>query len=288
MEDADVNRIRIKPRWDIATPLALLSAIFLGFSVFARPDDVDDPAALSSTRVSAAVIGALMLAVAASLILVPWLRRHRALVLEPVEARQLRLHWWSRSLQQQLPVAGPWPFLTQPAPGEAVHFRSWAIRRDFYGTDAWWNESTLFIGGPALGLATLAVSSLANSSRRSAALAAAAPRWREDDRGMVYITSHRLIFTGRRGTHGGLLAEIVQLHESDGGGLFLRFFDGSTLELQVPADPIALALLVRRLLDGHIEVVPPPRRTIQAAGSSRPILDRWGTVLAMPAASGHR
>ena len=133
-------------------------------------------------------------------------------------------------MDQALPLAGPWPFRSALEPGEQVHFIGPADRREFFGTDAVWTQSTLFIGGPALANGKPgrlgAGQQLATPTPRECATR----RWRSVDHGTLYITSRRLLFAGRNGTCGTRLDAIVELNESDGGGLFVRSCDGETMD----------------------------------------------------------
>ena len=104
-------------------------------------------------------------------------------------ARQLRQRLIAREVPPEIRV---WDVV--PQGGEVMFFDLSADYARYFGTRATYAHSGgFFFGPPAFVLAGAAASGIGNATRRSAAVAAAQPAWREWQPSRVIVTNQRLI-----------------------------------------------------------------------------------------------
>lgn len=81
-----------------------------------------------------------------------------------------------------------------PEQGEVFFYDLRAVYERYYGQDVSYTPSGgFFFGSPAFILAGMAVTGLANSSRRRAAEAQAQTQWREYEPARVIVSNHRIL-----------------------------------------------------------------------------------------------
>lgn len=104
----------------------------------------------------------------------------------------------------------------------------------YEGTDVVTPGSSWFaVGSPLMMAGTLTASALVNRSRNRKAKAAAAPQWREQNRGVLHVTSDRLIL---QGIHGWLEFhyEFVHAIEMTAVGLVMHFGEWPLVRISCP------------------------------------------------------
>ncbi|BDZ48967.1 hypothetical protein GCM10025867_12080 [Frondihabitans sucicola] len=105
------------------------------------------------------------------------------------EARRLRRLLLARQVPATLSL---WEIV--PEEGEVFFYDLEALYERYYGQNATYEKAgTFLLGNPAFILAGLAVTGLANASRRRAAEQQAASQWRDRQRVRVVVSNHRLI-----------------------------------------------------------------------------------------------
>lgn len=105
------------------------------------------------------------------------------------EAARLRRSVLAREVPRTMAV---WEIV--PEQGEVFFYDLRAVYERYYGQDVSYTPSGgFFFGSPAFILAGMAVTGLANSSRRRAAEAQAQTQWREYEPARVIVSNHRIL-----------------------------------------------------------------------------------------------
>lgn len=130
-------------------------------------------------------------------------------------------------------------------------------------------SSWIAVGSPLMLAGTLTASALVNRSRKRKAQAAAAPQWREQNRGVLHVTSDRLIL---QGIHGWLDFHYEYVHaiEMTAAGLVMHFGEWPLIRIACP-HPMWTYVAVSYFSLGNVIDLPYEDRPAGTAIEGRPV-----------------